>query len=85
MFSTIISAVIDGVLSAAVKWLQYIQQRREDVQHGKEQQHTADVEATVSEAKDNAEIREQVQAEPVSAAADDIDRLRHTYAPSGDH
>lgn len=80
MFGTIISSVIDGILSAAVKWLRAMQQRREDVQKGRQEQHTADVEATVKEATDNAKIREQVEAGTVDAAADDLDRLRRNAA-----
>lgn len=76
MFSSIISGIIDGIISAAVKWLQGIQQRREDVATGRAEQHTADVEATISEAKENAEIHEHVEAMDDKSVDDALERLR---------
>jgi len=80
MFGSILSAIVDGLLSAAIRWLQGIQQRREDRQAGKMEQHTADVEATVKEATDNAKVRENVQAESDAQLNDDLNRLRNANA-----
>jgi hypothetical protein len=82
---TIISAIIDGLIGAALKYLQALQQRRDDVAKGRAEQHTADVEATVSEAKDAAKIKENVAAESDAAVDADLERLRHNASPTAGH
>ncbi len=75
-----ISWIIDGIISAGIKWLQSLQQRREDKDAGRKEQHTADVEATNKEAQNVAVIREQVQTMDDSALDADLERVRHDAA-----
>lgn len=62
---TIVSAVIDGILKAALDWLSALQQRRDDKRAGQAQQAAAETAAT---AKTNAaEAKSETQTDRTSS------------------
>lgn len=76
----IISAVIDGVLSAAFNFISSLIEKRRLVQEGKEQQHSADLQASVQEGQDAAKTTEQVNASTDSQLDDGLERVRRDAA-----
>lgn len=84
MFVGLLGSLIDSVVKAAFSYFSSVMEKRGLIQQGEAQQHSADLEATVKESADASQIREQVQAMPVSAVDADLERLRRDAA-SGSH
>lgn len=80
IISSVLTAIVDKLISAGIAWLQALQQRRADRIQGMKEQHAADVEATVKEATDNAIIQDQVKAAPISSIDADLERVRRDAA-----
>lgn len=83
LLTAAIKALSDSFIQAIFGLIQQEMHDRGLIQQGREQQHSDDLTATVQEAKDAAQIREQVQAMPDSALNDDLNRLRNASSPSG--
>lgn len=82
MWVSILSAFTDSLLRQVFCLISQELEKRNLIAQGRAAQYAADLQASVTQAKDAAQIREQVQASPDSAVADDLDRLRNTSIPS---
>lgn len=82
MWASILSAFTDSLLRQVFSLISQEMEKRQLISQGKAEQYQADLQASVTQAKDAAQIREQVQASPDSAVADDLDRLRNASIPS---
>ena len=80
MFATIISALTDSLLKGVFNLISQELEKRNLIAQGKAQQYAADLQASVQQAKDAAQIREQVAASPDSAVDADLERLRRNAA-----
>lgn len=82
MLTALLGTLIDSIVKGLFGYLSGVMEKRGLIQQGISQQHTIDLEATVKEATDAATIKDQVQAEPDSAVADDLQRLRDPASSS---
>lgn len=86
MLALILKFVLPGLEDAALKaiftFIANLMEQRNLIAQGKAAQYTADLQATVKDATDASQIRETVQAEPISAVDADLQRLRDNAARS---
>lgn len=82
LLSTIVPALADSALKALFSFVSSELEKRNLIAQGKAQQYTADLQATVREATDATQIRDQVQSEPVSALDVDLEQLRRSSPAS---
>lgn len=87
MIATILGLIVkyltDDVVTAIFNLITGEMHDRGLIAQGQAQQHTSDLQATVKESTDAAEIRGQVQGEPDSALDADLERLQHPAGPTG--
>jgi hypothetical protein len=83
MLATIISALTDSLLKQLFSFISQELEKRNLIAQGKAAQYTADLQASVQQAKDAAVIRESVATKSDSAVADDLDKLRQSSSSTG--
>lgn len=83
MIATLLGALFDSIVKGAFAFFSAQMEKRGLIQQGREQQHTADLEATVKDSTDAAKIKDHVEALPDSSVDVALEQLRESTA-SGD-
>lgn len=72
-----IKALSDSLLKQLFSFTSQELEKRNLIAQGRAAQYAADLQASVQQAKDAAQIREKVNAQPIADIDADLERLRH--------
>lgn len=82
MWASILGAFTDSLLKQVFSLISQELEKRNLIAQGRAAQYAADLQASVTQAKDAAIVMEQVNAMPVSDVDAQLERLRHPASSS---